>query len=267
MLSLLRTALAGDRSRPDGRREPGQALPYDYSTLSNPATILRLLNQLHFSRSKVTFHAENETGVHSFNTSIVRVQRKERGIVLHRPEPQDWQRVIVPGTQVEVNCFLPSGQLSFFSRLWPLGDSGSSGFCTLTLPAEVTRFQLRSAYRVFVPPGCCSARVRLPDAGNGSHACNAVVLDLSALGCGLRFATDLGALLPQGGLAHARFELQDGSFCFETGLRICRSSSTRAGQSLAGMQFLPLPPDVARRLQGLLAELQRQQLRRQVQIF
>lgn len=268
MIGLLRSTLSARRPGPGQRQEPGTATGFGYVTLSNPVTILRLLNQLHFSRSKVLLHAENEAGVHSFHSTIARVQRKDRGIVLHRPEPRDWQRVVAPGTLVEVICFLPSGQLSFFSQLWPLDDGGNSHYCTLTLPAEVSKFQLRSAYRVFLPPGSSTALLTLLDTEGKQLLCEAAVLDLSLEGCALRCSAEVLPLLSQHALLpEVRFSLLNGSLQFNSDLRICRSSTTRMGQVLAGGQFLPLPDAQARRLQGLLAEVQRQQLRQQLQIF
>lgn len=268
MLGLLRSTLAAKRAHAGTRHEPGTAPAFAFVTLSNPVTILRLLNQLHFSRSKVILHAENETGMHSFHTSIARVQRKDRGIVLHGLEPRDWQRIVAPGTQVEVICFLPSGQLQFFSQLWPLADAGDSHYCTLTLPAEVSKFQLRSAYRVFLPPGSSKALVTLQDAAGTTLRCEAAVLDLSLQGCGLRFTTDVLPLLAQQPhLVDVQIDLLDGSLRFSSDLRVCRSSTTRMGQVVAGVQFLPLPEPLTRRLQALLAEVQRQQLRQQLQIF
>lgn len=268
MIGLLRSTLSAQRPKPGKRQEPGTAPGFGFVTLSNPVTILRLLNQLHFSRSKVLLHAENEAGVHSFHSTIARVQRKERGIVLHRPEPRDWQRIVAPGTIVEVICFLPSGQLSFFSALWPLDDAGQSHYCTLTLPAEVSKFQLRSAYRVFLPPGSSSAQLTLQDTEGKLLLCDAAVLDISLEGCALRCKGDVLPLLSQHTLLpEVHFTLLNGSLRFTCDLRLCRSSTTRMGQVLAGGQFLPLPEVLARRLQALLAEVQRQQLRQQLQIF
>ena len=270
MFGLLRSSLSARRPDPGTRQEPGTAQTFDYVTLNNPATILRLLNQLHFSRGKVTLHAENETGVHCFQSSVARVQRKERGIVLHRPDPQDWQRLIAPGTQVQVTGFMPSGQLTFFSQLWPL-DGVDSQYCTLTMPAEVSKFQLRSAYRVFMPAGSSKVLLRLQDAKGASMRCETAVLDLSLEGCGLRFATGADELLPvlqqQPRVQAAELDLLNGSLRFTSDLLICRAAATRSGQIFAGVQFLPLPEALSRQLQALLTEVQRQQLRHQVQIF
>jgi c-di-GMP-binding flagellar brake protein YcgR len=268
MIGLLRSTLSVRRQAPGKRQEPGTGTGFGYVTLNNPVTILRLLNQLHFSRSKVLLHAENEAGVHSFHSTIARVQRRERGIVLHRPEPRDWQRVVAPGTIVEVICFLTSGQLSFFSQLWPLDDAGESQYCTLTLPPEVSKFQLRSAYRVFLPPGSSTALLTLQDSDGKPLQCETSVLDLSLQGCALRLNAEVLPLLSQQALLpEVQFSLLNGSLQFSSDLRLCRSSATRMGQVLAGGQFLPLPEPLARRLQALLAEVQRQHLRQQLQIF
>jgi c-di-GMP-binding flagellar brake protein YcgR len=260
MFGLLRSSLSA--------RQPASA------TRQDPATILRLLNQLHCSRGKVTLHAEDASGVHCFRTCLARVQRKDRGIVLHRPVPQDGQGVLAPGSRVLVTCFMPSGPLTFFSQLWPL-DGGDSQYCTLTMPEEVSTFQLRSAFRVFMPVGSSKALLHLQDATGTSLRCETTVLDLSLEGCGLHFAaradtTGVDALLPllqqQPRSPRAEFDLLNGSLRFSSDLLLCRASASRSGQVFAGMQFLPLPPTLSRQLQTLLTEVQRQQVRRQLAI-
>lgn len=272
MFGLLRPSPAASRKgHPEPRREPGTQRTFDHVTLNNPATILRLLNQLHFARSRVTLHAENENGLQLLRTSLARVQHRERGgIVLHRPIPSDWQDIIAPGTPVEVTGYLPSGQLSFVSPLRPLEDSGDSQFCTLELPEQIVKYQLRAAFRVTLPPGGSRAQVTLPalDLDTPPLLLDALVLDVSQLGCALRMDDAVLPLLQQRPvLKDLQFDLLNGQLRFTCDAHVRRSAPLRLGQCFAGLQFLPLPDATTRQLQVLLTELQRDQLRRQLQVF
>lgn len=273
MLGLLQTMHPGEARIDEVAAQQHSRNLVDCSALEHPDTILRVLNQLHFSRNPVALHLENEQGHHCLHSRIAMVQREQRSIVLQRTTPVDWRSLVAPGTEVEVNCYLPSGQLAFVSQLWPLEGSERPGqsaqYCRLQLPDRIMRFQLRKAFRVSLPPGSSRARLQLADeAGSLVFCCEARVLDLSLAGCSLLLPPELPVPLPVGSsLSSVQFDLLNGSLHFENDLQLCRRAPAPGGQSLAGLQFLPLDPAVQRRLQQLLATLQRDQLRHQLQMI
>lgn len=285
MLSLIRSAVKSQLEKPAPANLPNTVLAtslrpensvqeFDYVTINNPTTINRILNQMHYSHSKVSIHVEvadkvnGNSSVCSFDSSIARVSRKDNQLIIHQLSPKGWQKVIKPGQLVEVNCFMPSGQLSFFSHLSPLDETRENYYCILSMPKEVSKFQLRSAFRVFMPPQTCRIGVTLKDADGKYVDFEGVGLDLSLEGCCLRFIGDVFPLLEEARIfRNLQFNILSGALNFTTDAKICRLSSGQGGQTIAGVRFLPLPDSVKKRLQTALVDVQRIQLRQQVQIY
>lgn len=242
---------------------------FDFEVITNPVTINRILNQMHYTNSKISLHVNTDAGgTLTYRSSIARVNRKNGQIVIHQIQPGGWQQAVEPGRQVEVNCFMSSGQMTFFSRLSPLDDSRDNYYCVLSMPKELTKFQLRSAYRVFMPPGTCEIRVSVNDNEGKSATFEGVGLDLSLDGCCLRFIGDVYSLLGEEKMFRGlEFNILSGALRFTTDATISRTSEGPRGQKIAGVKFLPLPEPVKRQLQSALVDIQRLQLRQQVRIY
>lgn len=242
---------------------------FDFTIIKNPVTITRILNQMHFASSKVSIHVEDDNGdTRTFHSTISRVDRKQRQIIIHQLQPKGWLQVANSGQKVEVNCFMSSGQLSFYSTLSSLDASRENYYSVLALPDEVSKFQLRSAYRVFMPPGTCKVSLVLRDAAGSDTRMDAVGMDLSLDGSCLRFIGDVLSLLPEEKVLHdLQFDVLSGKVQFSSTARICRLTASQGGQTIAGIRFLPLPEPVKKQLETALAEVQRQQLRQQIRIY
>lgn len=279
MLSLIRSAASTlkEKATPAPTAKPVHAQTtdqaFDYVTITNPVTINRILNQMHYSHSKVSIHVdgpnngESENTAITFHSSIARVSRKDNQLIIHQLSPKGWQKVIKPGQLVEVNCFMASGQLSFFSRFSPLDETRENYYGVLSMPTQISKFQLRSAFRVFMPPETCKISLTLKDESGKAIDFDGVGLDLSPEGCCLRFIGDALPLLQDKSMLKLHFNILSGTVEFTTDAKICRITTIQGGQVVAGVRFLPLADSVKKQLQTALVDVQRIQLRQQVQIY
>lgn len=234
----------------------------DYNQLGNPASILRKLVEIQRKRMPVKLHVFDDGELAGmFDSTFHRVEHDHNHIVLHQLAPNSWRDVVLDTHPVTVNCYLPSGHLIFDTVISPLERHANNPFCKIALPSVLHVQQLRAAYRVPLLPNTGRVELRL-----GRHLIEGKCLDISLNGCCAQFPGTLLDLLDAnpigaGGyplrLFHNREELCQAS------VKICRQKLESFGVVTAGLQFTRPDPQRTRRLQQLVLQLQRTNIRQQ----
>jgi c-di-GMP-binding flagellar brake protein YcgR len=223
---------------------------------SNIPTIIRILDEARGMRVTLTIKLEQDQRTHVFHTRIQQLNELRLQAVLHRLSPGAWQQLITGTREVEVSCQLPTGLLYFRTTIAPFDNDPGNPYCVLAIPGILYKHQLRSSYRVNLPPG--SSHIALP---LGSRVLNGYCLNLSLEGCCAIFRGDLDLLERDDKLPKLTLSLDD-DLQFSTAATVCRKSVLQNGSTQLGLRFAPLGGDLQRKLQTSLTSLQRRQLRK-----
>jgi c-di-GMP-binding flagellar brake protein YcgR len=175
---------------------------------------------------------------------------------LHKVTPPHWAELVTQDFDVEVSCQLPSGLLRFQSTLAPLEAETITPYCVLALPRVLHKHQLRSSYRVVMPPGASS--LSFP---HGQRMLQGFCLNLSLEGCCGIFRGELETLTRDVPVPGLTVSLDD-SLQFTTDATVCRHQLMQNGSTQLGLRFDALDVELQRKLQVSLASLQRRQLRK-----
>lgn len=223
---------------------------------SNLPTIVRILDDACAKRATLTLRVESGGRVHIYHSRIQSIDTVRMQMVLHRLMPSHWSELITREFDVEVSCQLPSGLLRFNSTLAPLDADGASPYCVLSLPTLLHKHQLRSSYRVMMPPG--ASMLTLVHEG---RTLQGYCLNLSLEGCGGIFRGELATLLRETEVPALTVDVH-GELQFTTSATVCRHQVMPNGSTQLGLRFDSLDADLQRKLQACLTSLQRRQLRR-----
>jgi c-di-GMP-binding flagellar brake protein YcgR len=224
-------------------------------TYHTPLAIARILEEACAKRAPLTIKFETASRIHRFHARIQSVDPLRMEMVLHRLMPPNWIELVMQGLEVDVSCLLPSGVLRFQSQLSPLEADTTNPYCVLTLPQVMQKHQMRSSYRVVVPPGT-SALSFTWEAREVRGFC----FNLSLEGCCGIFRAGLDGLTRDIIVPDFNISLDD-SLQFTTGATVCRRQVMHNGSTLLGLRFEALDSDLQRRLQASLTSIQRRQLR------
>ena len=225
--------------------------------VSNPATIARILDDAASKRATLTIKLETAAKLYIYHSRIQGLDMAHSQMVLHKLMPANWVEHVTTEHEVEVSCQLPSGLLRFRSTLAPLEAETISPYCVLALPRELHKHQLRSSYRVVMPPG--SSSLTLLHGGTTVHG---HCLNLSLEGCGGMFRGELAELTRDVVVPQLSVRLDD-TLHFTTAATVCRRHPMQNGSTQLGLRFDALDVEVQRKLQVSLTNLQRRQLRKQ----
>jgi c-di-GMP-binding flagellar brake protein YcgR len=220
-------------------------------------TIIRLLEDAAGKRSTLTIKLETGNRLHIYHSRIQSVDTTHMQLVLHKLTPSNWAELVTKEFDVEVNCQLPSGLLRFNSTIAPLEAETLSPYCVVALPKTIYKHQLRSSFRVLMPPG--SSSLALPV---GERSINGYCLNLSLEGCCGIFRGDLDTMTRDVFVPGLKVSLDD-SLQFTTDVTVCRRQVMQNGSTQLGFRFEALDTDLQRKLQASLTQLQRRQLRKQ----
>jgi c-di-GMP-binding flagellar brake protein YcgR len=223
---------------------------------NNLPVIARILDDACARRATVTIKLETGSKLHIYHSRIQSVDTIHMQMVLHKLMPSNWVDLITQEYDVEVNCQLPSGLLRFRSTIAPLEADAINPYCVLTLPQTLYKHQLRSSYRVIMPPG--SSSLTLP---YGERRIQGFCLNLSLEGCCGIFRGELDTLTRDAPVPDLTVSLDD-SLQFTTDATVCRRQVMQNGSLQLGLRFDALDTDVQRKLQVSLTSLQRRQLRK-----
>lgn len=225
-------------------------------TFSNLPTIVRILDDACANRANLTIQIETGSKVYVYHSRIQSVDAVRMQMVLHKLTPSTWLDLVTKEFEVEVSCQLPSGLLRFRSTLAPLEARTINPYCVLALPRMLHKYQLRSSYRVIMPPG--SSTLALP---LNARKLQGFCLNLSLEGCGGMFRGDLEALTRGVFVRDLTVSLDD-ALQFTTDATVCRRQVMQNGSTQVGLRFEPLDADLQRKLQASLTHFQRRQLRK-----
>lgn len=253
MMQALDSARATDGHGliPNTPQDSDNAIAY-----SNPATIARILDEACAQRATLTLKLETGAKLHIYHSRIQSVDTRYMQMVLHKLTPSTWLELVTREFDVDVTCQLASGLLRFQSTLAPLEAETVNPYCVLALPALLHRHQLRSSYRVVMPPGASSLSLQY-----GASMLQGFCLNLSLEGCCGIFRGDLAGLTREARVPALKLSLDD-SLQFTTAATVCRRQLMQNGSTQLGLRFDPLDIELQRRLQTSLTGLQRRQLRK-----
>lgn len=249
-------------TRMNGAREIAVSKDPDDNTLDSaiafgsPQAILRILEDACAKRATLTVKLETGAKLHIYHSRIQSVDAVHSQMVLHKLMPSSWADLITDEFDVEVNCQLPSGLLRFRSTIAPLEAETINPYCVLAVPELLYKHQLRSSYRVIMPPG--SSSLTLPV---GERRIHGYCLNLSLEGCAGMFRGDLDGMTRDVFVRNLTVSLDD-ALQFTTDATVCRRQVMQNGSTQLGLRFEALDTDVQRKLQASLTSLQRRQLRK-----
>jgi c-di-GMP-binding flagellar brake protein YcgR len=223
---------------------------------NNLPTIMRILDDACSKRATLTIKLETDHKLHIYHSRIQSVDAVNMQMVLHKLSPTNWADLMTREFEVEVSCQLPSGLLRFYSTIAPLEAETINPYCVLALPKVVHKHQLRSSYRVVMPPG--SSTLAFP---HGDRTVNGFCFNLSLEGCCGIFRGDLDLLMRDVVVPGLTLSLDD-ALKFTTDATVCRRQVMQNGSTQLGLRFEPLDTDLQRRLQASLTQMQRRQLRK-----
>lgn len=223
---------------------------------SNLPTIVRIFDDACSKRATLTLKIETGSKLYVFHARIQSIDTVHMQMVLHRMMPASWVDLVTQEFAVEVSCQLPSGLLRFRSTIAPLESEAVNPYCVLALPQVLYKHQLRSSYRVMMPPGSSSLTLPL-----GERSIHGYCLNLSLEGCAGMFRGALDSLARDVLVPNLAVRLDD-SLQFTTDATVCRRQVMQNGSVQLGLRFAPLDIDLQRKLQASLTSLQRRQLRK-----
>jgi len=223
---------------------------------SSAPSIARILDDACSKRATLTIKLETGSKLHIFHSRIQSVDTSHAQMVLHKLMPSGWAALITQEFAVEVSCQLPSGLLRFQSIIGPLEAETINPYCVLALPEVLYKHQLRSSYRVIMPPG--SSSLTLP---YGERRIQGYCLNLSLEGCAGMFRGELDGMTRDVFVPNLTVSLDD-SLQFTTDATVCRRQVMQNGSTQLGLRFEALDVEVQRKLQVSLTSLQRRQLRK-----
>ena len=249
---------AGRSAQADHADQPASAVQDADNAVvyGNLPTIVRILEDACSKRATLTIKLETNSRLHIYHSRIQSVDTAQMQMVLHRLTPSSWTELVTQEYEVEVSCQLPSGLLRFHSTIAPLEAETISPYCVLALPRLVHKHQLRSSYRVVMPPG--ASTLALP---HGDGVLQGFCLNLSLEGCCGIFRGDLDTLTRDVRVRGLTVSLDD-SLQFTTDATVCRRQLMQNGSTQLGLRFDALDIELQRKLQVSLANLQRRQLRK-----
>lgn len=231
-----------------------------YRHLDSKAAILHKLREMAGQRAPLKLQVFSPQGdVHTFHSSISRLDLENELLILHQLLPASWRDVVSDGQAVAINSYLQSGLVMFDSRLAPLEHSAYNPFCSVQIPQLIHIQQLRGAFRVTLLPNTGKIEMTI---GHETH--KGACLDISLTGCCGQFPLDLADTLdamkepPEGW--HLRFWYGDEEL-FETHAKLRRQRNEATGVVTVGLHFPDDDKERAQKLQPLLLTLQRERLR------
>jgi c-di-GMP-binding flagellar brake protein YcgR len=224
-------------------------------TYHTPLAIARILEEACAKRAPLTIKFETASRIHRFHSRIQRVDPLRMEMVLHKLMPPTWMDLVTQALDVDVSCLLPSGVLRFQSTLSPLEADTTNPYCVLALPQLLLKHQMRSSYRVVIPPGSSSLSFTWHERDVRGFCFN-----LSLEGCCGIFRAGLDGLTRDVVVPNFTISLDD-SLQFTTGATVCRRQVMHNGSTLLGLRFDALDSELQRRLQASLTSIQRRQLR------
>ncbi len=249
MNDALRTATINDTD--SGTDDTDSAIAF-----SNLPTIVRILEDACSKRATLTLKLDTGGKLYVYHSRIQSVDTGHMQMVLHKLMPATWADLITREFVVEVSCQLPSGLLRFHSTIAPLEAETINPYCVLALPRILYKHQLRSSYRVVMPPG--SSSLAFP---HGEGRVQGYCLNLSLEGCCGIFRGELDTLVRDTLVRKLTVSLDD-ALQFTIDATVCRRQVMQNGSIQLGLRFEPLDSELQRKLQTSLTSLQRRQLRK-----
>lgn len=222
----------------------------------NLPTIVRILEDACSKRATLTIRIERDSRLYLYHSRIQQVDPVHMQLVLHNLAPSGWQDHVTRDLDVDVTCQIPSGLLLFQSTLAPLEAETETPYCVLAIPTLLHKHQLRSSFRVSMPPGSSTLAIPHPE-----RLLQGYCLNLSLEGCCGIFRGDLEGFERDFVVPALQVSLDD-SLHFTTEAVVCRKQLMPNGSTQLGLRFEGLGSDLQRKLQASLTSLQRRQLRK-----
>lgn len=225
-------------------------------TIRDPQIITGLLRRVAEQRALLRVTVPGARG--SYNSAILRLEPDQDLVVLDELNPRQGHDRLLEAGRLNASATIQGVETRFSAALEEVGDSAGIAWYRIRFPTEVLYVQRRVSFRVkvsmtapltavFDRPGCNSLRGR--------------ILDLSEGGMGVEF--DKGAGLRQGEILPCRMRLPDGQQ-FGCKLEVRHTSAVEdQGKLRIGGRFVELTPQRRKALARVVADLQRELIRKQ----
>jgi c-di-GMP-binding flagellar brake protein YcgR len=246
------------KDRDSGKRPGGQQRPTapELATISpqHLGLLRRVLEQHLLIKVQIGDNRRD-----AYTSTILELVPEQNYLVLDELMPVDGHALLAPGTGITVHALLDGVGLEFASEVSRIGVSGGLPYYQVPLPMKLDYQQRRQEHRVAVP---MNRGIKMHFQFPPDLTASGELRDLSAGGfCArLRSAQPHGVAL--GGLvASCRIELHPAEEIVADAKILHVDGPTTGRVPRLGASFVDLTPDIRRRIEHYVAELDRLQRR------
>ncbi len=167
-----------------------------------------------------------------YRSSILSVEVENSQLVLHNLMPADWQEFIQPTKDIEITCRMQHGTIKFLGLLSPLDDSTNSMYCRLTLPAQLSKKQLRAYYRVSLERYMTKASIEVEEGTEVFGSCK----DISQAGALVCLPNIECNINPGNQIDHCHLDIAN-TLDLTCTAKVCHVTKTDTNDTLIGLSF------------------------------
>ncbi len=225
-------------------------------TIRDPQIIASLLRRIADQRAllRVTLPGFRS----SYNSAILRMDPEQDFLILDELNPRQGHERLLEVRSLNASATVQGVETRFSGDLEEIGDSSGIAYYRLPFPKEVLYVQRRISFRVKVSMTAPIAAIF--ERGEGPSL-RGRILDLSEGGIGVEFSQFV--TLRPGEIVPCHMRLPDGrQVGCKLEVRHCSASQDQARVRIGG-RFVELQPQRRKALSRLVADLQRQLIRKQ----
>lgn len=194
----------------------------------------------------------------NYNSAILRMDPEQDLLILDELNPRKGHERLLEIRRLNASATVQGVETRFSGTLEEVGESSGIAFYRLPFPQEVLYVQRRTSFRVKVSMTAPVAAVF--ERGDG-NALRGRILDLSEGGMGVEFSQSVS--LQPGEIVPCQMRLPNGrQVGCKLEVRHCSASDDQARVRVGG-RFVELHPQRRKVLSRLVADLQRELIRRQ----
>jgi len=215
-------------------------------TLLRRVSEQRALLRVTLPDSRVTYHS-----------AILRLEPDDGYLVLDELNPRQGHERLLVERRLHASAMVQGAEIRFGAELQAVGEQEAIAFYRVRLPDELVYLQRRASFRVHVPlsaPLAASFQWEEDDPLRGR------VTDLSEGGVGVEFSCHVQ--LAPGEILPCELHLPDGErLACDLEVRYAKAEESPQRMRMGG-RFLELPPQQRKALARLVADLQRELIRK-----
>jgi len=201
--------------------------------VTSESTILRYMQGISEQNIPLIISPIESDRHREYRSSILSVEVENNQLVLHNLLPTDWQDYIQPTKDIEITCRMQHGTIKFLALLSPLDDSTNSMYCRLTLPAQLSKKQLRAYYRVPLARYMSSVSMEVEEGTEVIGTCK----DISQAGALICLPGTNYKIKPGNQIEICHLDIAN-TLDLTCTVKVCHVTKTDTIETLVGLKFL-----------------------------